>query len=144
MIIARSEAYREPWQQGLEQRLNHATEKLLALTPAPGRGKRQIQAESDRSAKADAILQAHNVVGLLSYTFERQEQRETRYIGRGRSGVDRPTRGIVTVRYQITAVQRQIVAIADWSETLGWRVYVTNAPTTELSLEQALLVYRDE
>jgi len=144
VIIARSEAYRERLCQGLEQRLSHATQKLQALTPAPGRGKRQIQTESDLVARAEAILQAHNVVGLLSYTFERQEQQETRYSGRGRGGAQRPTQESVTVRYQITAVQRQTAAITDLSKTLGWRVYVTNAPATELSVEQALLVYRDE
>lgn len=144
VIIAQSEAYRAQLQRGLEKRLSHATEKLGALTPAPGRGKRQIQTESDLRAKADAILHAHNVVGLLSYTFERQEQRETRYVGRGRGGEHRATQESVTVRYQITAVQRQTAAIADLSAILGWRVYVTTAPATELSLAQALLVYRDE
>ena len=35
-------------------------------------------------------------------------------------------------------------AIAALRKTMGWRAYVTNAPIEELTLEQALLVYRDE
>lgn len=84
------------------------------------------------------------MVGLLTYTFERQEKRQTRYVGRGRGHPDRPTREIVEVRYQITAVTRQEEAIAALHRTMGWRVYVTNAPAAELSLEQALLAYRGE
>ncbi len=34
--------------------------------------------------------------------------------------------------------------IAYLSETLGWRVYGTNAPSEQLTLEQAVLAYRDE
>jgi transposase len=34
--------------------------------------------------------------------------------------------------------------IAVHGETLGWRAYVTNAPSAQLTLEQAVLAYRDE
>ena len=48
------------------------------------------------------------------------------------------------MRYQITAVSRQAEALAAQQETLGWRAYVTNAPTTQLTLVDAVLTYRDE
>jgi len=144
VIVACSEAYREQQLRGLEQRLKRATEELRALTPVPGPGKRQIRDETALVTKAEAILQAHNVAGLLSYTFERQEECETRYVGRGRGGAKRSTHEVVTVRYQITGVNRETEALAAIHKTLGWRVYVTNAPAMELSLEQAVLVYRDE
>lgn len=144
VIIAHSETYAQTLKRGLEQRLSRATAELQALTPAPARGKRQIRDESVLVAAAEAILQARNVGGLLSYTFERQEKRQTRYVGRGRGNPNRPTRETVAVRYQITAVNRQEEAIAALHQTLGWRAYVTNAPAAELTLEQALLVYRDE
>jgi transposase len=50
----------------------------------------------------------------------------------------------VTVRYQITAITRQAEAIAALQKTFGWRAYVTDAPAEQLTLEQAVLVYRDE
>lgn len=144
VIIAHSETYAETLKRGLEQRLSRATAELRALTPTPARGKRQIRDESELVAAAEAILKARNVVGLLSYTFERQEKRQTHYVGRGRGNPNRPTRETVEVRYQITAVNRQKDAIAALHKTMGWRAYVTNAPAEELTLEQALLVYRDE
>jgi transposase len=144
VIIAHSETYAKTLKRGLEQRLSRATAELQALTPAPARGKRQIRDESVLVAAAEAILKARNVVGLLSYTFERQEKRQIRYVGRGRGNPNRPTRETVQVRYQITAVNRQEDAISALHKTMGWRAYVTNAPAEELTLEQALLVYRDE
>ena len=144
VFVVRSEGYRKVLLKGLEKRLQHAADRLLTLTPATGRGKRQIREESELIQAADAILREHRVEGLLAYTFERQEKRQTRYIGRGRGNANRPTHEIVTVRYQITAVMRQEEAIAAHQKTLGWRAYVTNAPGEQLTLEQAVVTYRDE
>jgi transposase len=144
VLVVRSEHYRQVQLAGLEKRLQRATARLLALTPASGRGKRQIQEEGTLVTAAEAILQAEAVTGLLAYTFERQQQRQTKYLGRGRGGPNRPQREIVTLRYQMTAVSRQADAIAAQAETLGWRAYVTNAPAARLSLADAVLTYRDE
>jgi transposase len=144
VFVVRSESYRRALLNGLEGRLQRATDKLLALTPPPARGKHQIQDEAELVKSAEAILKAHEVDGLLTYTFERQETRQTKYIGRGRGHAGRPTREIVTVRYQITAVLRQADAIAELQKTLGWRAYVTDARSDQLTLEQAVLTYRDE
>jgi len=144
VFVMRSQTYRQILQNGLEKRLQSAAARLLALTPAPGRGKRQIQDENELVKAAGAILQDHEVEGLLTYSFERQEKRQSRYIGRGRGNPERPTREIVTVRYQITTVTRQEKAIAALQKTLGWRAYVSDAPAQELTMEQAVLTYRDE
>ncbi len=144
VLVVRSESYRRVLRKGLENRLQRATDELIALTPAPGRGKRQIQDETELVEAAEAILKAQDVEGLLSYTVERQEKRRTKYVGRGRSGPERPQQEIVTVRYQMTAITRQEEAIATLQKTFGWRAYVTNAPAEQLTLEQAVLTYRDE
>ena len=144
VLVVRSENYRKVMLEGLESRLQRVTEDLMALTPVPGRGKRQFEDETRLVAAADAILKTHDMEGLLGYTFERQEKRRTKYLGRGRSGPDRPKQEIVTVRYQMTAIIRQEEAIATLQKTFGWRAYVTDAPDEELTLEQAVLAYRDE
>jgi transposase len=144
VLVVRSESYRRVMRAGLEGRLQRVTEELMALTPAPGRGKRQIQAETELIAAAEAILKAHDVEGLLRYTFERQEKRRTKYLGRGRGSPDRPKQEIVTVRYQMTAIARQEEAIAALQKTFGWRAYVTDTPAEQLTLEQAVFTYRDE
>ena len=144
VFVVRSESYRKSLLDGLEKRLQRATSLLSALTPPPGRGKRQIQEETALRQAADAILKAYDVKDFLTYTFERQEKHQTRYIGRGRGNTQRPKREIVTVRYQVLAVVRQEDAIAAHQKTLGWRAYVSDAPPDQLTLEQAVLAYRDE
>ena len=62
----------------------HATMALLALTPPPGRGKRQYGDEAALRQAADALLKTHRVEGSLHYQFVRHEQRTLRYVGRGR------------------------------------------------------------
>lgn len=144
VFVVRSERYRKSLLEGLEGRLERASAKLMSLTPAPARGKRQFRDEGELVSAANAILKAHRVEDFLSYTFERQESRQQKYIGRGRGTPERPTEEIVTVRYQITAVIRQEEALAAHQETLGWRAYVSNSPLERLTLEQAVLTYRDE
>lgn len=144
VFVVRSESYRQALQKGLEERLQNATDKILALTPPPARGKHQIQDEAKLVQAAEAILKAHDVEGLLNYTFERQEKRQTRHIGRGRGSAERPKREIISIRYQITAITRQEEAIMELRKTLGWRAYVSNAPAEQLTLEQAVLTYRNE
>jgi transposase len=116
----------------------------MALTPRPGRGKRQIQDEVELINAATAILKVHNVEGFLTYTFERQEKHQIKYIGPGRGHANRPKQETVSVRYQITAVTCQEEALQIHKKTLGWRAYVSNAPAEQLNLEQAVLTYRDE
>jgi transposase len=144
VFVVRSESYRRSLLNGLEGRLQRATDKLLALTPPPARGKRQIQDETELAKAADAILKAYEVEGLLTYTFERQEKRQTKYIGPGRGNAARPKHEVLTVRYQITAASRQEESIAAFQKTLGWRAYVSDVPAEQLTLEQAVLTYRDE
>lgn len=144
VLVVRSESYRRVLQEGLKGRLERATDELVRLTPAPGRGKRQIQDETELVAAAEAVLKAHDVEGLLSYTFERQEKRQTKYLGRGRGSPERPKQEIVTFRYQMTSVVPQQEAIAALQKTFGWRAYVTDAPAEQLTLEQATLIYREE
>jgi transposase len=144
VLVVRSESYRRVLQEGLKGRLERATAELLDLTPASGRGKRQIQEETELVAAAEAVLKAHDVEGLLGYSFERQEKRQTKYLGRGRGSPDRPKQEIVTFRYQMVAIARQEEAIAALQKTFGWRAYVTDTPAEQLSLEQAVLTYREE
>lgn len=144
VLVVRSESCRQAQSEGLEGRLQRAAEGLLVLTPVPGRGKRQIQTEAELVEAAGTILKAHEVERLLAYIFERQEKCQTKYLGRGRGGPDRPKQEVVTVRYQMTAILRQEEAIAELQKTFGWRAYVTDAPAEQLTLEQAVLMYRGD
>ena len=122
--------------RGLQGRLRRAQEKLLALTPAPGRGKRQYDQLAPLQTEAEAILQQHRVAGLLQVSYDRQvSQRQVRKYK------DCPARTEVKVRYQLQ-LSRDETAIEAQYRTMGWRLYVLNAPAEQFSLAQAVLAYR--
>ena len=96
--------YAEQMGKGMERRLKNTEEKLLALTPPRGRGKRQITDEADLRKKAEGILKKHRVTGLLRYEYEKEAERRTKYVGRGRGPADREKETAVRVRYQIASL----------------------------------------
>lgn len=142
VLVVRSVSLARQQAQGLEERLLRAEKELSGLTSAPGRGKRQITDEEALRTAIDQILQRHQVAGLLEIAWQREENNVTRLVGPGRSGPDRPMRNEVRVRYQITTVQRNDAAIQARKHRQGWRFYVTNLPTTSMSLTQAAIHYR--
>ena len=144
VLIVKSEAYAQTRTRGLEKRLAKATAKVHALTPPRGRGKRQITDEAQLQQAVQAILYAHRIEGLLTYTFERQVEHHHQFIGRGRGGAQRPQQVIERVRYQITTVERADAAIAALTATFGWRAYATDVPGEHLALDTAVLTYRAE
>ena len=126
----------------LTERLSKAEAALLALTPEPGRGKRQCHDEAAlRTAIAEVEAQ-YRVKGLLQVTWRREEESVTRYVGRGRGGPNRLTRTEVTVRYVVTEVLRDEAAVTAQRQRLGWRVQVTNLARAKMTLAQAVIHYR--
>jgi len=136
ILVAYSPSWAKSAERGLQGRLQRATEKLLALTPAPGRGKRQYDELAPLQAAAEAILQHHRVSGLLLPTCERQVKRR-----QVRKYQERPDRIEESVRYQLH-LSRNEEAIQAQYHTMGWRLYVLNAPREQLSFFQSILAYR--
>jgi transposase len=129
---------------GLEKRLCHAEAQLTALTPPRGRGKRQMSDEATLVEAIALVLKEHRVDGLLSVTWEKQVEQTTRYVGRGRGSVHREKRVIEKTRYYITHIARQADTIAALRRRFGWKAFVTNAGQKRLSLQEAVLCYRNE
>jgi len=140
--LVRSVTLAQRQQATLTKHLAVAEAEVWALTPAPGRGKRQFREPAALETAIASVLSRHDVAELRTVHWERQETGVSHYVGRGRGGPERPTRTAVQVRYVLTGVQRNAVAIAARQDRLGWRVQVTNAPPDRLSLTQAVLHYR--
>ena len=138
IMIVKSDAFADAARKGLTQRIKRATTALLALTPAPGRGKRQPTDAAELEQTAGAILKKHEVEDLLSWTITTIT--ETKSI---RAYADHPERIEQKHRLQIQ-VKQNTQAIQKAEQLLGWRVYATNAPRRLLSLQQAVLAYHHE
>jgi transposase len=144
VFVVRSPVHAERQEVGLEKRLTHAETKLAALTPARGRGKRQITTEGTLRAAIDHVLREQRVEGLLHIAWEPQSERHTYYVGRGRGSATRAQRVLEKTRDHITRIDRQAGPIAALEERFGWKAFVTNATQERLSLAEAVLCYRSE
>jgi transposase len=138
VLVVRSDQHAQAAVRGLQQRLTRAQADLQALTPPRGRGQRQFTEEAPLREAAQAIVQRYDVDGLLQIQVTRDtERRSVRAYGATPARVVERDRFVLTARPYAARVRKQ-------EQHLGWRVYVTNAPPSRLSLGQAMLAYRDE
>jgi len=113
------------------------------LTPPRGRGKRQITDEATLVEAIDKVLKDYRVSGLLSMAWEKQIERTTQYVGRGRGSASRRKQVIEQVRSHITRIARAGDNIAALTQRFGWKAFVTNAGHTRLSVQDAVVCYRN-
>src|SRR5882672_8071695 len=144
VLVVRSPVQAAHQAVGLEKRLVHAEQKLAALTPARGRGKRQLTDEVTLVEAIARVLQEQRVEGLLTVAWERQVEQQTHYVGRGRGSAKRAPQVREHIRYHITRIAREEDTIAALTARFGWKAFVTNATPQRLSLADAVLCYRNE
>jgi len=142
LLTVRSTALVERDAKVMMERLAQAEAKLNALTPEPGRGKRQFRTEQALQAAVEVLLTRYDVQGLLTVQWECQEQQVTHYLKPGKPTPDSLTRIDTRVRYAITGVHRDEAAIQARHYRLGWRVYATSATPERLPFAQAIQHYR--
>lgn len=141
VLVIRSESLLKTQAAGLAKRLSNGIQELKALTPEPGRGRRQYRDEESFQEAVNQVIEKHRLTGLLEVEWQIDEQRETRFVGRGRGGANRKQQEVITRRVQITNVKRKKGAIAAHCKRLGWRAQLTNAPRG-ISLNQCVNLYR--
>jgi transposase len=141
--VVRSPVQAERQAQGLDTRLAPAEKKLAALPPARGRGKRQSSAEATRREAMDPVLKAQRVDGWLTVAWERQVERPTHDVGRGRGSATRAQRMRANIRAHLTRMPRQDDAITALSQRVGWKAFVTNAPQERRSWADAVWCERN-
>ena len=134
-LVVQSAAHAQRQQAGLRDRLTKAETALLALKPAS-----ELAALEKR---AQALLTRYDVMGYLDVRYTEHVERQTRYIGGGRPGPNRPTQTLETQTWTVKTKRRR-AALNRFNRLAGWRVYVTNTPTRRLSLAGAVNCYRQE
>ncbi len=118
--------------RGQQQRINKAQTALDKLAKKPGDDREQL------TQKVENILKRYRVNDFFSTTIIEETLVTTRQIGRGRPSKNSPTESVTSISFQLHI--QQIDDAIKLSETLaGWRLYVTNAPTTRLTVSSASL-----
>jgi len=136
-LIVRSHKLATAATQALHARLAKAQADLEGLNEHKQGKKRYVDGASLQQA-TQAIIKQHHVDGLLRVRIEEHvEERALRAYG-NRSASMQVERSLSLH----TAVDEQAVEAA--IRRFGWRVYATNQAKEVLSLQQAVLAYREE
>jgi len=140
VLVVRSLTLAQRQQAALQQRLANAQAELAQLSQhARKRGKKILQQVSEVREVAEAIVHRYRVDGLLEVQYQERVVNE-RPVRRYRERAA----GTRVEREVSLSVQVNADAVTQAEFCLGWHVYVTNQPAQQLSLEQAVLAYREE
>ncbi|BAY28275.1 hypothetical protein NIES2107_75830 (plasmid) [Nostoc carneum NIES-2107] len=123
--------------RGQQQRILTAETALQSLANKPG---------SDRELlthKVENILQRYRVKNFFSTMITEQITKKTRHLGRGRPSKNSTTEELTDICLQLH-IQKIDTAIQEAETLAGWRLYVTNADSSQMSLPLAVMYYRDE
>src|SRR5216683_5410483 len=136
-LVVRSLKQAQAATAALHARLGKAQAALTQLT-VHKQGKPVYRDADSLQQAAQAILKAHQVQGLIRLQIDEQAgERPVRAYG------THPAAVRVERSFHLHSEVDQ-AAVSAATRRLGWRVYVTNHPEQTLSLEQAVLAYREE
>ncbi len=136
-LLVRSMAAQAARIRALHQHLTQA-EAALAEVLVARRGKVRPSTPAELAAAVAAILERHQVLGLLDVTIQATPHTRSLRPYRGQPAREATT---YTLALSTARIPDAITAV---EARLGWRIYATNRPAEQLSLAQAVLAYRDE
>jgi transposase len=136
-LVVRSLRHARASEAALQARLTKAQAALEALNE-PKQGKRRLTDVAAWGQAAEKIIQHYQVEGLLNLSCTESVQEFS-----VRRHKERPAETRLKQHLSLQ-ISRDEAAIQTALARLGWRVYGTNQPVDQLSLEQAVLAYREE
>lgn len=135
-LVIRSLKLAQGAQERLDKQIGRLQDKLSALNERKQGRKRYTLAEMQ--ARVERLLKGSSVAHLFQVDYDDQTQKRS-----VKGYRDKPDR-VEEVPDVTISVKIDRVAYEEAVRYLGWRLYVTNAPEDMLSMEQAILAYREE
>jgi transposase len=136
-LVVRSVRHAESAKAALEARVAKAKEQVEALNQR-GRGRKRFEDVDTLRRAVNAIVQRYRVEEFLWLRYDQQTtSRSVRAYQDRPAYVKQESQAKVEVRVDEEALELAV-------RRLGWRIYSTNQPVEQLSLEQAVLAYRSE
>jgi transposase len=136
-LVVRSMRHTQAAEVALRARVAKAKHHVEALNRR-GRGRKRFEDIEPLRQAVNEIVQRHRVEEFLWLRYD--QHTTTRQV---RAYKDRPAYGQED-RQATVEVRVDEEALESAVHRLGWRVYSTNQPVEQLSLEQAVLAYRSE
>jgi transposase len=136
-LVVRSMRHAQAAEATLRGRVAKATAQVEALN-CRGRGRKRFEDIETLRQTVHAIVQRHRVEDFLWLRYDQHTTtRPVRAYQERPASVKHERHATVEVRVDETALNSAV-------GRLGWRIYSTNQPGEQLSLEQAVLAYRSE
>ncbi len=136
-LVVRSVRHAQAAQTALRARVMKASAQLKALNQR-GRGKKRFETMAALRRAVLAIIERHEVADFIGFRLHPDVEE-----GSVRAYREQPAR-VEQVRDTTVEVKVDEAALEAAARRLGWRLYGTNQPVEPLSLEQAVLAYRNE
>ncbi len=136
-FIVQSHTYANTQKKTCLSRIEKAEAELQRLKP-----KKEETAEQFRQ-RADKIVKNRKCEGLITLEVQETLTCIEKYLGRGRPKPDSP-KTVVETKGISLQFHRDPAAIDEAMTLAGWRIYVTNVPTDDMSLDQSVRYYREE
>ena len=136
-LVVQSLRHAKASEATLRTRVAQARAQVEALNQR-GRGRKRFEDIDDLRQAVHAIVQRHQVEDFLWLRYDQQCTSHPVRAYRDRAA------GSKVDRHATVEVQVDEEALAAAVRRFGWRVYATNQPREQLSLEQAVLAYRSE
>src|SRR6266705_2179634 len=136
-LVVRSVRHAQAAEAALRARVAKAMAQIEALNQR-GRGKKRFETMAALRQAVVAIVQRYGVENLVWFRLTQHATPRPVRAYRGRPArIDHDHHATVEVCVDEAALEAAV-------RRLGWRVYGTNQPVESLSLEQAVLAYRNE
>jgi transposase len=136
-FVSQSFAHAKRTITSLQRRVSQAVDKLNSL-----RSKSEETAAKFQQ-RADQLLKQQKMGNYVTVTVFETITTTKRYLKPGRPTPDSPYH-LIEQRHLSLKVQIDETALDEAYRLAGWRLYVSNVSTQEMSLTQATIYYRDE
>jgi len=136
-FISQSYAHKKRKIKAFEKRLAKAEKRLKKLKL------KKNESVDDFRKRAEQILKGQKVADFIVPDIDESIKRKRKYIGRGRSGPNRPYK-MEKIRKVTLSFKHDDNAINQFKALAGWRIFISNTPAEAMSLNQSAQYYRDE
>ncbi|MFQ3661462.1 MAG: IS1634 family transposase [Chloroflexaceae bacterium] len=136
-LVVQRTAYAQRQQQALTARVQRAEADLARFRVKQGERADAVQ------ERVDAILKRYDAADMLTVGVAETAIVTRRSARRGRPRATPSVEEVTTYQVQVS-VQRNEEAIAEAQRLAGWRISVTNRAVEDVSLVNAMALYREE
>lgn len=137
LLIVQSYSHAKVMDRNLDDKLKRTVEDILQLN-VKGRGRKPPSTLDEMKQRVQKIISDRKVDDLLIL-----EYKDSRQIKNIRAYKDKPARVEEKIEIEVS-VSINENAVSAIKQTHGWRAFATNAKDSEIDIQDAVLIYRDE